>query len=762
MYTTMLADPIRLQQFSLLCGIVRPFHGSGLFHNEDGRAWACAKLHDHLFAVPTARLVKGLVFGPVAERVLWLVHHEVRGKRVPQIQFDKALMCRRIWGASPSRRSLQTLRGTLRGLVELRVAEWPSGQDAPPLSQSLPLFERINEERDCFIIVVGEGLLGSLEQFAIQVDGEVLYKFPSGKQLKGLRKQQRVQDVYVPICLGDFTACRRFSSRQKRLFQAIVNEVTCPPKRTGDKKTKPTSRSLDNPQLITGDKVVGFNPASMVECLHLDPLVNYLGFNGNGVRRGCGYKLNTWMRKAGYANTECRRFLDDLSVLSRELGFIVAGIGKGYDNWYSLPQIIHLATGGDGQRKVDGLHIRLYAKADCFERWNQLFKWDSMLDAAKQEGGNATSIIEKLREVLHAQQLQQQQVAAKLKVSKQFLSAVLNGRKHSSQVLLERITEFVAGRTKPAEKHGESPLEPPKFKLVNVQVTKGSPTLRKAALDYYDHGLAVIPIRSWEVSRKPFVKWKQYQAERPTRQQVIDWWTQWPDAGIAAILGSVSNLLCLDVDGENACWILLDLLGKVPLAPTAKSGGTDPFRFHVYCRYPAMETGASRTPWNKPDDKGKLELRGTGGLLVLPPSLHKSGRRYAWVRGRSLADVDLPELPDVLLEGLEVAMKVPVDTTDLDEDETAPAVTSGQTQAFAGYQVAPSTARLLSGLHSESSSWNARLFRAGCDLHARGVPRAKAEQLLLAGSRPKTTEDDQAARDTIASAYSKPRKPSRY
>ena len=53
-------------------------------------------------------------------------------------------------------------------------------------------------------------------------------------------------------------------------------------------------------------------------------------------------------------------------------------------------------------------------------------------------------------------------------------------------------------------------------------------------------------------------------------------------------------------------------------------------------------------------------------------------------------------------------------------------------------------------------SWNHRLFRAACDLNARGVPSAKAEKLLLQGAKPKTSDDDQAARDTIASAYSQP------
>ena len=102
--------------------------------------------------------------------------------------------------------------------------------------------------------------------------------------------------------------------------------------------------------------------------------------------------------------------------------------------------------------------------------------------------------------------------------------------------------------------------------------------------------------------------------ERPTRQQVIDWWTEWPDAGIAVILGPVSNLLFADVrrrtclpDSPRPRW-------RIPAHRPVKSGGVDDFRFHLYFRHPAdIATAASKTPFNNPDDKGKLELRGDNG-----------------------------------------------------------------------------------------------------------------------------------------------------
>ncbi len=769
MYATTLADPVRLQQFTLLCGTPRPLQGPMVVYDKLGKAWACARINAYLFAVPVVRLQKGLSFGAIAERVLWLAYSETRSRRVPQLRFSTEELLTQIWGSLRTRRSAQTLRRTLQGLAELRIAEWPPDMESPPLEQSLPLFVQINADSDSFVFVVGDGLLGSLEQFATRSDdGLVAYAFPTGKRLKSLRRQQRVQDVYLPIYLGDLAVCKRFTSRQKRLFQAIVNEVTCPPKGKESTDTAKLSRSLEQALVIRGDTVTGYNGQGTTECPYLMPQMNYVGFNGNGVRRGHGYKLRTWISKAGYLHAERLRFLDDLVLLSDELGLVVAAIGKGHDNWCPLSHIVLLARANASQTcDLENLHIRVYAKADCAEHWGRLFKWNPPPDTAIQPSEQlaATDVVDRLRETLLASGLQQQQLATQLKVSKQYLNAVLCGKKRCSGDLKKRIEKHLAHTTKPSHDCDTEPVDKPQFELLEVHVKKGSSTLRKAAVDYYDRGLCVIPIRSWEVSRKPFVKWAQFQEERPTRQQVVEWWTQWPDAGIAVILGSVSNLLCADVDGEQAHRILLDLLGEIPLAPTVKSGGADPFRYHLYFRHPEqLATASSKTPFNDDDDKGKLELRGDKGLLVLPPSLHKSGRRYAWVARRSLDDVALPQLPDVLLEALETALTplVSAKEPDVPSAVAVGSKTGGQTVDFSGYRVAPSTARFLSGRHAESNHWNQRLFCAGCDLNARGVPITKAEKLLLLGAKPKTAGDEQAARDTIASAYSQPRLPARY
>jgi predicted transcriptional regulator len=759
MHTDTLADPARLQQFALLCGTARPLRDHTLVKDQDGVVWACARIAGQIFAVPADRLTPDLGFGPIAERLLWLIHHEVRVQRVREIRLSRAELRQSIWGSSAHRNWLLKLRKALGSISKLRVGEWDKEkeEDKPLLEHSLPLFEVVNDDKDAkeFIFIIGEGFLGSLEQFADQDQDDGSYKFPGSKKLKELRKANQIVDVYLPIYLGDPAACRQLSPRQKRLLQAVIRELTFPPRDKQAPKKQPVSRSLSNGALIRSDLISGFNSKGTIECPCLDPDMNYVGFNGNGVRRGQGYKLATWRDKAGYGNDETQRFLNDLHVVSSYLGLIVGAVGKS-DGWCSQGRLRIMSREPTCQRRLAGLHVRVYARADYIERWNQKFCWSEAADPPSVSK-TGFEVMDNLREVMAEKGIQQQQVARELGVTRQSISKMLKLNR-CSVTLKQRIEEFIDRITKQAAASDRKPIQPPEFELVKVRIKKGSPAMLDKALSYLDKGWSVIPIRSWQKSKEPCVKWKPYQDELPSREKVIEWWTKWPDAGIAVVLGPVSNLLCVDVDGEIPYRILLDVIGEIPMAPTVKSGSDDPFRYHFYFRCPEdVETGASTTPWNRQDDENKLELRGHKGLLVLPPSLHKSGRQYNWVKGRTMDDVPLPELPQPLLDGLKKCQTAP--------ETPAPQSGNGETDAIDinGLRVAKSTAEFLAGKHAEANgSWSNLLFKAACDLCARGIPLEKAEPLVLKGARPRSPDDEQAARESIASAYSEQRSPSLY
>lgn len=154
------------------------------------------------------------------------------------------------------------------------------------------------------------------------------------------------------------------------------------------------------------------------------------------------------------------------------------------------------------------------------------------------------------------------------------------------------------------------------------------------ALKYLQQGFSVIPTRG----KKPLVEWQRYSKERPSEQQVIDWWTQWPDADIAGPSGAVSNTVVVDIDG-----------GEVPSLPITVASRTSPGHFQYFFKHPgfAVQNSAKIVASN-------IDIRGDGGFVVLPPSRHfnkETGDQdftYRWVN--SPETTELAELPSWILD----------------------------------------------------------------------------------------------------------------
>jgi len=167
------------------------------------------------------------------------------------------------------------------------------------------------------------------------------------------------------------------------------------------------------------------------------------------------------------------------------------------------------------------------------------------------------------------------------------------------------------------------------------------------ALEYAERfNWAIIP--QMPGTKKTCVKWGKYKDEhrRPTKAELENWFCRWPDAGMVVLLGPVSDLFVIDVDGKDARDVLVNRLGGLPVAPTSWRGKK--FRFHLFFRHPVeIQTKAIFTPW----DSG-LEFRGHGGYVVLPPSIHSSGERYRWLKNRSPFEMSLPEVPEAILDEL--------------------------------------------------------------------------------------------------------------
>jgi putative DNA primase/helicase len=103
------------------------------------------------------------------------------------------------------------------------------------------------------------------------------------------------------------------------------------------------------------------------------------------------------------------------------------------------------------------------------------------------------------------------------------------------------------------------------------------------------------------------------------------WWHRVPDANIAVATGKESGVVVIDIDGpegEASFAELEKLHGPIPgTAEVVTARGR-----HLYLEYPAC---VERIKSCSRQDL-KIDIRGDGGYVVAPPSIHHSGKSYAF------------------------------------------------------------------------------------------------------------------------------------
>jgi hypothetical protein len=129
------------------------------------------------------------------------------------------------------------------------------------------------------------------------------------------------------------------------------------------------------------------------------------------------------------------------------------------------------------------------------------------------------------------------------------------------------------------------------------------------ALQYAEAGYSVIPVNT--NSKKPLIKWTPYQTKRATPEEITEWFSKWPDAGIGLVTGKISNLFVIDADTPEAiAWVESQLPESLvcPIAETPRGGR------HYYFSYEgcSLTVGTQIFPG--------VDYRGEGGYIIAPPS----------------------------------------------------------------------------------------------------------------------------------------------
>lgn len=162
-----------------------------------------------------------------------------------------------------------------------------------------------------------------------------------------------------------------------------------------------------------------------------------------------------------------------------------------------------------------------------------------------------------------------------------------------------------------------------------------------AAIDYAQRGWRVLPIHAsvdgkcscgadgcGSIGKHPVTR-------HGLRDATVDpeiirrWWTESPIANVGIATGPDSGLFMVGPDGQQGRDDLAELErqhGKLPVTAWCQSGSADPGA-HLYYRWPSAGSIINR----RNHAGTRIDVRGAGGYVVAPPSLHASGNRYAWI-----------------------------------------------------------------------------------------------------------------------------------
>lgn len=167
--------------------------------------------------------------------------------------------------------------------------------------------------------------------------------------------------------------------------------------------------------------------------------------------------------------------------------------------------------------------------------------------------------------------------------------------------------------------------------------------------------------------KKPMVRW----ADMATLEtnMLTGWWDTTPNANIAIACGRRSGIVVLDVDSDHDGYESLALLaveyGALPETPMSKTGSGGR---HIFFKHPGVEIRNSAGKLG-----AGLDIRGDGGYVVAPPSVHPNGNRYEWIVKPS--QTPLADMPDWMIELLQTKQEPTKETGEIISGERNNALT---------------------------------------------------------------------------------------
>ena len=182
-------------------------------------------------------------------------------------------------------------------------------------------------------------------------------------------------------------------------------------------------------------------------------------------------------------------------------------------------------------------------------------------------------------------------------------------------------------------------------------------------ISYVDRGWNIFPVEnngkrpvvvsmSKDEQGQPFeirFKWKEFESNRVTKEQVMKWYKAYPECNWGVICGKISNICVVDIDGTEGAESIKKYHPEMENTKTLVQ--KSPRGFHLIFKHPG-------NPVKSFPILPKVDIKGDGGYIVIAPSKTTDGQYRilldepvatapGWVvRGeRSGFDEDAPNLP---------------------------------------------------------------------------------------------------------------------
>lgn len=131
------------------------------------------------------------------------------------------------------------------------------------------------------------------------------------------------------------------------------------------------------------------------------------------------------------------------------------------------------------------------------------------------------------------------------------------------------------------------------------------------------------------------------------------YWKKWPNANVGIATGEKSGIVVLDIDPQNGGQKSLEAaiaeLGSLPLTPKTRSGGGG---HHYIFSYP--KCGVASHTAGKRLGTG-VDILSNGSYFIAPESVHATGRRYKFIKGKNIENLAPARLPNSWLSRLQGA-----------------------------------------------------------------------------------------------------------